>query len=304
MPSMSDTQRRAAIAGRENAPPGVRHAAGDDANRERWWLWPVISLIGYLAVLATNYLANSLPFNDQSTGDVTEAYFVPFQPAGWVFGTIWPTIYLLLGIYVVYSFLPAGRRHSLIDSVGPILLLANVANITWLFVWHWERLVLALIVLLILAASLAAIYFRIRNADRDAIAMSPLQQILLTVPFTIYFGWTSIASFANVQILMSEGGWDGTLFSLEGWTVVFLFIGIALAALVSLRWEDAVFPLVFAYAYTGIASRQWNEDNNIGIIAAVLAAVAVALAIVALVRSIRGSSGDARETPVVGSYGE
>ena len=56
----------------------------DPAEREQWWLWPVISLLGYIAVLVVNYLANSLPLNNQRTGDITDAYIVPFQPAGWV----------------------------------------------------------------------------------------------------------------------------------------------------------------------------------------------------------------------------
>ena len=259
----------------------------------------MISLVGYIAVLITNYLANSLPLNDQQTGDITDAYVVPFQPAGWVFGTIWPTIYLLLGIYILYSFLPAGRRHSLIDSVGPILLVANIANISWLFAWHWERLVLALIILLVLAASLATIYLRIRTARREAESMSAVQQALLAVPFSVYLAWACIASLANVQILMSEAGLDG----LEAWTVVFLVIGIALAATMALRWQDVAFPLVFAYAYTGIANRQWGEDTYVGTVAIVMAVIAVALAIVALVGSLRDDSARREETPVIGQFG-
>lgn len=270
----------------------------DPAEREQWWLWPVISLLGYIAVLVVNYLANSLPLNNQRTGDITDAYIVPFQPAGWVFDTIWPTIYLLLGIYIVYAFLPAGRRHSLIDAIGPILLVANIANISWLFAWHWERLLLALVILVILSASLATIYLRIRNARREAESMSALQQALLVVPFSVYLGWACIATLANVQILMSEWEWNG----LEAWTVVFLVIGIALAATMVLRWKDVAFPLVFAYAYTGIANRQWGEDTYVGRMAVVMAVIAVALAIVALVGSFRGVSAKREETPVIGSF--
>jgi benzodiazapine receptor len=285
---------------RDHAPPA---SAQDPADREQWWLWPVISAVGLVAVLVTNYLANSLPFNGQSTGDVTDAYLVPFQPAGWVFGTIWPTIYTLVAIYVVYSFLPAGRRHSLIDRVGPFLLIANIANISWLFAWHWERLVLALVILLVLAAALAATYLRIRTSGPEADDMSVLQRLLVTAPFSVYLGWVCIASLANVQILMSDNGWDDTLFTPDGWTVNFMVIGIAIAAVMALRWHDTVFPLVFAYAYAGIASRQWGEDTNVGFVAVLLAVVAVALAVIALVLSSRrGETGDA-ESPVIGAYG-
>jgi translocator protein len=292
---MQDQQFQTHASDRRHAPPAGRQGP---AEREQWWLWPVISLLGYIAVLAVNYLANSLPLNDQQTGDITDAYIVPFQPAGWVFGTIWPTIYLLLGIYIVYSFLPAGRRHSLIDSIGPILLVANIANISWLFAWHWERLVPALVILAILAASLATIYLRIRTARRDAEDMSALQQALLAVPFSVYLAWACIATLANVQILMSEWGWNG----LDAWTVVLLVIGIVLAATMALRWQDVAFPLVFAYAYSGIANRQWGEDTYVGTVAIVMAVIAVALAIVALVGSFRDDSANREETPVVGSF--
>jgi translocator protein len=281
-------------------PPPTRST---DPDRDQWWLWPVISAVGLAAVLVMNWLANSLPLNDQQTGDVTDAYLVPFQPAGWVFGTIWPTIYALVAIYIVYSFLPAGRRHSLIDRVSPFLLLANIANVSWLFAWHWERLVLALLLLLVLAAALAAIYVRIRTAGPEADDMSALQQLIVTAPFSVYLGWVSIASLANVQILMSEQGWDDILFTPDGWTVNFMVIGILLAGVIAFRWHDPIFPLVFAYAYTGIANRQWGEDTNVGFVAVLLIIVAVALAGLALVLSSRGEETGNEQTPGVGAYG-
>jgi translocator protein len=281
-------------------PPPTRST---DPDRDQWWLWPVISAVGLAAVLVMNWLANSLPLNDQQTGDVTDAYLVPFQPAGWVFGTIWPTIYALVAIYIVYSFLPAGRRHSLIDRVSPFLLLANIANVSWLFAWHWERLVLALLLLLVLAAALAAIYVRIRTAGPEADDMSALQQLIVTAPFSVYLGWVSIASLANVQILMSEQGWDDILFTPDGWTVNFMVIGILLAGVIAFRWHDPIFPLVFAYAYTGIANRQWGEDTNVGFVAVLLIIVAVALAGLALVLSSRGEETGNEQTPGVVAYG-
>lgn len=89
----------------------------------------------------------------------------------------------------------------------------------------------------------------------------------------------------------------------EQWWLWPVISAVGLAAVMALRWHDTVFPLVFAYAYAGIASRQWGEDTNVGFVAVLLAAVAVTLAVVALVLSSRrGETGDA-ESPVIGAYG-
>ena len=63
---------------------------------------PVKALVAitYLTMIVTNYLANALPLNGRSTGDISDAYPSLFTPAGITF-SIWGVIYLLLGAHVL-----------------------------------------------------------------------------------------------------------------------------------------------------------------------------------------------------------
>ncbi|MGC4105134.1 MAG: tryptophan-rich sensory protein, partial [Thermomicrobiales bacterium] len=126
-------------------------------NRDSAWFWPLVGLVGYLLVLLMNFLANWVPLNGQSTGEVVNKRPIPFQPAGWAF-FIWILIYVLLGVYVVYTLTPGGQRSHRVRRIGGFFILSCVANIAWLFLWHWEQFLLSLIAIGVLWASLLAIY--------------------------------------------------------------------------------------------------------------------------------------------------
>lgn len=259
-------------------------------SRERSWVWPVISLVGLALVVLVNALANVLPLNDQTTGQIANAHPVPFQPAGWVF-SIWLVIYALLAIFVIYSFFPSGRLSARIQAIGPLFLITNIANITWIFLWHWEQFRTSMFALVVLLGALVAIYLMLRGARRDTGKMSTLQRLIVAVPFSVYLAWVSIATLANVQVWMREGGWDGGMFGLRGWTVIFLLVGIIVAAGIAFFAHDAAFPLVYVWAYLGIAQRQWSEDMLISILAIVLVVAAAALTVMAFILSFDSRTG-------------
>ena len=66
-------------------------------------LMKIFAAAAYLAMVAVNFLANSLPINNRSTGEISDAYPNLFAPAGLAF-SIWGLIYLLLGVFVLYQF--------------------------------------------------------------------------------------------------------------------------------------------------------------------------------------------------------
>ena len=125
------------------------------------WLWPVVNLLGWVAVVTVNGLANAIPFNGQTTGDVINKDPIYFQPDGWVF-TIWGLIYGLLGGFVIYSFLPAGRQNPRLHRVSPLFLVTCIANSLWLVSWHDERFGLTVVLMVALLLALIGIYTQLR----------------------------------------------------------------------------------------------------------------------------------------------
>ena len=71
-------------------------------NRNRRITLSAINGAAYLVTILMNYLANAVPFNGQSSGDVSDKYYTLFTPAGFTFA-IWGIIYLALGAFVVFQ---------------------------------------------------------------------------------------------------------------------------------------------------------------------------------------------------------
>ncbi|HUX75730.1 MAG TPA: tryptophan-rich sensory protein, partial [Anaerolineae bacterium] len=53
----------------------------------------VVNVLAVLVTIAINGLANALPLNGQTTGEISDRFQVYFVPAGYVF-SIWGLIYL------------------------------------------------------------------------------------------------------------------------------------------------------------------------------------------------------------------
>jgi hypothetical protein len=242
------------------------------------WYWPVVNLLGLAAAVAINILANTLEFNGQTTGEVLRGDPVSFQPAGWTF-SVWSVIYLLLLAFVVYSFLPMGRNQPWMPIVGPAFLVANLANIAWILLWHWEQWTLTVVALGVLLAVLALIYWGLRRG-RGRFGQPPTaERLMVWTPFSVYLGWVTVAFLANISVWLDREG--GDLWGMGGrWAAVTL-IGIAVlaTALMILFWRDPTYAVVVGWGLLGIVAEQWDRSKLVAFAAIVAAVVVAALAV-------------------------
>lgn len=208
-----------------------------------------ISVLAVIAVIVINGLANALPLNGQNTGEISDRFQVYFVPAGYVFA-IWGLIYVGLVAFAVYQALPAQRDNSRLRSIGYLFALSCVANIAWLFLWHYEIFPLTLVAMLSLLLLLIAIYVRL---DIGRAQVSKVEKWLVDIPFSIYLGWITVATIANATSLLDYLNWSGWGLSPEVWTVIMLIAGVAIASAVSLTRGDVAYMLVIVWAFAGIA---------------------------------------------------
>jgi hypothetical protein len=87
-----------------------------------------VNVLAVVAVLVVNGLANALPLNNQTTGEISDRFQVYFVPAGYVF-SIWGLIYLGLLAFAVFQALPAQRDNPRLRRVGYLFAASCVANI-------------------------------------------------------------------------------------------------------------------------------------------------------------------------------
>ena len=211
-----------------------------------------VNILGVIATLAVNALANIIKFNGQTTGGVSDKFQVYFVPAGYVFA-IWGVIYIGLIAFAIFQVLPSQRDNPRLDRIGYLFALSCVANILWLFSWHYEQFPLTLILMLVLLLSLIAIYLRL---EIGRVSVSGIEKWMLRIPFSIYLGWITVATIANVTDLLDYLHWTGWGISAVAWAVIMLLAGVIISALMSFLRGDVAYLLVIIWAYIGIAVKQ------------------------------------------------
>lgn len=211
----------------------------------------IVNLVGFLGTVVVNGLATILPLNNKTTGELSDQYPNLFVPAGLTF-SIWGLIYVLLAIFAIYSLIIAirkGTTGSFINKIGILFVLSCIANIGWIFAWHFEIVPLSLVMMVVLLGFLLAIYMKLGIGKKGS---TKKEQYLVHLPFSVYLGWITIATIANVTALLVDVNWNGFGLSEQFWTVVVIVVGIAIALGVLFRRQDIYYSLVVDWALLGI----------------------------------------------------
>jgi len=243
------------------------------------WGGNIAALIG---VIVVNAMANGIPLNGQNTGEISAKYPSLFTPAGFTF-SIWGLIYLSLMAFVIYQALPAQRNNALIAKISLLFVANCAANAVWIFAWHYDLLWLSLLLMAANLLTLVQIYRTLRAAGP---AGSKTEWLFLRLPFSLYTGWITVATIANISCVQFAMGWDDLGLSALDWTLFKLAIAGAVGATVILRLRDIPYVLVIAWAAYGIASKQVGTPEVVGA-AAMLSVLAVLLAVAEVIRNPR-----------------
>lgn len=219
-------------------------------------VYQILTIFTTLLTLTVNGLANALPLNGQGTGEISDRFAIYFVPAGYVF-SIWGIIYLGLIAFTIYQALPAQRENPSIQKILPAYWVTNLANTIWIFLWHYEFFPLTLVVMLTLLGTLLYIYMQIAKVSPG---MSRAQKWMVQIPFSIYLGWVSVATIANVTQVLYYFDWGGWGISPQIWAVIMLVVAALLGIAMVLREKDTAFNLVLVWALIGIALKQASSQ--------------------------------------------
>ena len=237
----------------------------------------IVVILGTLAVIVVNALASALSLNGQTTGEISNQFEVYFVPAGYVFA-IWGLIYLALLAYTVYQALPGQRENPRLRRTGWLYVLSCAANIAWLFLWHYELFSFTLVAMGALLLLLIGIYLLLGTGRTHARAA---ETWLVRVPFSIYLGWITVATIANVTSVLEDADWKGWGLDPVAWAVIMLVVAAVVAALVSITRGDIAYMAVILWAFAGIAVKH-NTVMSIVItvwVAGILAALTLLIGV-------------------------
>ncbi len=232
-------------------------------SRSRLLIFTVLNLVGFIGTVIVNGLANALPINDKTTGELSDKYYNLFVPSGLTF-SIWGLIYLLLFIFTVYGLIIAVRnekqKSSFIGSIGVLFFISCLANIGWIFAWHYEILTLSLVLMLIILGALIAIYIRLRVGKSVS---TRTEKYLVHLPFSIYLGWITIATIANVTALLVDINWNTFGLSEQFWTITVIIVAIVIALTILFTRKDIFYCLVFDWALLGILLKRVADPRPV-----------------------------------------
>ena len=222
---------------------------------------PILNLIGFLGMVIVNGLANALPINNKTTGELSDQYPNLFVPEGFTF-SIWGLIYLLLGVFVVYQLIIVIRKgkqeSSFVEKIGLLFFASCIANIGWVFAWHHEIVSLSLVLMLLLLGCLITIYLRL---DIGKSGFSASERYLVRLPFSVYLGWITIATIANVTALLVDINWNTFGLGQQFWAVAVIAVGIAIALSILFTRKDIFYCLVVDWALLGILIKRLAVDT-------------------------------------------
>lgn len=262
----------------------------------------VLNVIAFIAMIAVNALATTLPINGVTTAQASDALPNLFTPAGLTF-SVWGVIYLLLFAFVIYQTGLLNRRgEDPLDAVrrlGAFFIISSAFNIAWIFAWHYGLFALSVVCMLGLLISLIVAFRRIALGS-----LSLTERILVRAPFAVYFGWITVATIANISAFLVSLGFEPFGLSAEISTVVILIVGMAIGLSVVLGMRAPAYGLVMTWAYLGIVIKHASPAGfgmaypAVIATAAVCAAVLLVASLVVLIKRRSPDSVVATEAPL------
>ena len=234
--------------------------------------------VGFVAMVAVNYLANALPIAGVTTGEASDSYGNLFTPAGATFA-IWGLIYLLLLGYTLYQFGIGKRgtkleRKKLLSTINRYFLISSLANIAWIFTWHYGIIWLSVLIMLTLLSSLIKIAEVLNKKN-----FSVTDTLFIRVPFSVYFGWITVATIANITVFLVSLGWNGFGLAEPVWAIIILLVGASIGTLRMWKDKNIFYGAVFVWAYAGIWFKHSSASEFNGAYPSIITTVIICIVI-------------------------
>jgi benzodiazapine receptor len=236
-----------------------------------------------LTVIVNSLAGSTTIIGGRNTAQVSDANPTLITPAGYVFA-IWGIIYILLGVFVVYQALPHQQGKDYQKKIGWLFVLSSLVNIFWLFLWQSEYLSLSVVLMFLLLVTLILIYLRL-GVGKSKVTMG--ERLAVHLPFSVYLGWITVASIANVAATLVSFNWDGFGVSPETWATLVIAVTLIITMLMLITRKDAAYSLVIIWALVGIGVKQSGNQTIVTVTEVSAVIVAVASIVVVLASTLR-----------------
>ena len=223
-------------------------------------LLPIANILGFIFTLVLNYLATTLPLNGKNPKELSDLYPNFFVPDPSTFA-IWGVIYVGLLGFIIYQALGMFKKDEPMpdgaDRIAWFFVVSCLANGAWIVAWHFQKVALSVIIMSLLLSTLIQIYLRLGIGRRS---VTPAERWLVHAPFSLYLGWISIATIANITAALVDAGWTGFGIEPTVWASIMIGVGTLLTLIVLQTRKDIIFAAVVIWAFYGIIKNRYLVD--------------------------------------------
>lgn len=221
----------------------------------------LINLASYIYLLVASFFIAD--FGEMAS----EKVYV--MPAPYAF-SIWLVIYVLLLTFILKSFFADEEENAIVKSIGLWFPLSMILSGTSVIVGTTP----AILFLSLSLVTLCVVY---------TILQGQVKSSKWRIPFSMYLGWTSIATIVDAFVVIKANDIEEILSIGElGWAVIMLTLGGLIAIAFHFLQKDFIYPLVFVWGY--IAVFVYQDETLIKFITA---AFVLMLMVIVLVNFIR-----------------
>lgn len=241
-------------------------------NKPTFILLIVLNVLGTILMLTINYLSISLPINNQLPQDISNRYPTIITPSGITF-SIWGIIYLSLIAFLIYQITMFLRGEIyVIEKIGIWYFISCILNSAWIFAWHYNEIILSLIIMSLLLTTLMIIYKRIGIGETSG---TWYDKVFFYLPFSIYTGWILIAFTLNIAITLVYLKWNGFGIQSDIWGFVVISLLTCLISTMIILKKDIFLGLTSIWALIGILIERIKDANYILTLSGVIAGLII-----------------------------
>lgn len=242
--------------------------------------WSLVA--AFAAALVLNGLAaGTTLLGGMMTGQVSDAYPNLFAPVGATF-SIWSVIYLLLIAFTVYVFgfgrpKKSALKGETLAKVTRLLSINLLLNGAWILAWQYQVIWLSMLLIVAILVTLVMIVNELRGVE-----LGPREYVMAKLPFSVYFGWITVATIANVTTWLVSIDWNGFGVRDGVWMVAVLLVGAAIALFTANRNRDWAYLAVVVWAFAGILVKHLSPGGFDGDYPSVIVTLTILLSVMVM----------------------
>jgi hypothetical protein len=229
----------------------------------------ILVVLATSGVIIVNYLGGTGYINNTTVGDISDKYPTLVTPSGYAF-SIWSLIYLGLILFSVYQALPSQTLNRYFLRIRTVYIANCVANCAWIYFWLNEQIWLTAATIFVMLATLVFINVNLKGANSHA------ETWLARLPFSIYFGWITVATILNTTVALTFSGVETTNTTATVLACVLIIAATVLGVLIRLKLLIGAYALTVAWALTGIAVNQSGKTLIVSLCAVGVIATLIA----------------------------